>query len=100
MIFMSNFRCMQFSKMYPMLSLSSFQLGASINAQNKKGNSPLHEATKWNKEGCVLVLIEANANLHSLNKLGQTPLQTTQVNTNQHFPHHSELIIGCHPGNA
>jgi len=52
--------------------------GASIDAQNNQGDTPLHQAVSAENEDGVKMLLKLRAAPHVTNSLGETPLQTAE----------------------
>ncbi|XP_066998891.2 uncharacterized protein [Anabrus simplex] len=48
--------------------------GASTSSKNKSGNTPLHEAAKWQHEDTVATLLRIGASVNDKNNCGSTPL--------------------------
>ncbi len=55
--------------------------GASIDLQNNIGNTPLHQAAKWNQSGALSMLIEHGASTRLKNAKGETALDVAVDDT-------------------
>ena len=63
-----------------------FQHGANVNQTNQRGNTPLHEAARYNFQDLVEILIKiGHANPLSRNKAQLTPIQLAQVSCEKFF---------------
>lgn len=55
--------------------------GADIHAKNSDGDTPLHHAALWGRNGVVELLITQGADIHAKNNEGKTPLDRVYCDT-------------------
>ena len=55
------------------------QVNANVNVANQRGNTPLHEAARWNYFPIVKLLIDNKANVNCRSHQHLTPAQLAQV---------------------
>lgn len=58
---------------------SQLQLGADVNARNRRGETPLHFAVARDYEEIVRLLVDAGADLDIQHHGGKTPVDTAQA---------------------
>jgi ankyrin repeat protein len=56
--------------------------GADVNAADRRGSTPLHNAASGGHDAAVRLLAEQGANLEAETQSGQTPLAMTATSTN------------------
>ncbi|CAH3015022.1 unnamed protein product [Porites evermanni] len=64
-----------FCSVYKLDSVTALLHGASVNVTNDRGNTPLHEAARFNLVKLVILLLENGASVTMRNKRELTPLQ-------------------------
>lgn len=71
--------------------------GASIDARNASGNTPLHVCAVNDQEDCLKCLLKRGADAQALNYANQTPYQVAVIAGNHKL---AEMIQNHKPGNV
>lgn len=62
------------SRQDPDILKYTLSLGCDVNKRDRWNLTPLHRAAGWRSSECVKILLDANADIHGINKDGQTAL--------------------------
>ncbi len=62
------------------------QLGASVNAKDKQGNTSLHHAVVLDAEFCIIELVQNGADVNAKNNRQETPLDVAYIKKSYHCP--------------
>lgn len=54
------------------------QLGASVDAVNSQGETPLHRAARWGHTACIQALLDARSDFTAVDSNGKTAMQWAQ----------------------